>query len=80
MYHPLYTEGNRRIFLETAYETVYHLLGERSFGMDINHVEVDNPSCADPSAIYSLEELGAHVGRRNSSMVVDHHGTLMSLH
>lgn len=80
MYHPLYTEGNRRIFLETAYETVYHLLGERSFGMDINHVEVDNLSCADPDEVYSLEELGIHVGRRSSSMVVDHHGTLMSMH
>lgn len=79
MYHPLYTLGNRRIFLETAYETVYHLLGERSFGMDINHVEVNNLSCADPSAIYSLEELGIHVGRRSSSMVVDHHGTLMTM-
>lgn len=80
MYHPLYTEDNRRIFLEMAYETVYHLLGERSFGTDIGHVEVDNLSCADPENVYRLDELAAHIGWRSSSIRVDHNGTLRGMH
>ena len=80
MYHPLYTEKNARLFGETAYAVLYHLLGERSFGMDIGRVEVDNLSCAGPGDVYRLEELATHIGQRNSSMAVDHNGTLMNIH
>ncbi len=63
-----------------AYETVYHLLGERSFGTDIDRVVVENLSCADPDELYALEELATQIGRRSSSMVVDHYGALVSMH
>jgi hypothetical protein len=43
-------------------------------------VEVDNLSCAGPEEVYKLEELAVHISRRSSSMVVNHHGTLMSTH
>lgn len=80
MYHPLYTEDRVSLFLETAYETVYHLLGERSFGTDIDRVAVDNLSYADPEEVHALEELATQIGLRSSSMVVDHHGTLIRMH
>ena len=80
IYHPLYTADYRSLFWESAYETVYHLLGERSFGMHISYIGVDNLSNADPGDVHPLEELSAHIGWRLSSMVVDGNGTLLDMH
>ncbi|WP_315817654.1 hypothetical protein [Paraflavitalea speifideaquila] len=41
---------------------------------------VENLSCADPDELYALEELATQIGRRSSSMVVDHYGALVSMH
>ena len=77
VYHPLCTNENERVFLPLAYAAVYNLLGERSFGMDLGRVEVDNLSGADPEDIYRLEELPTHIGLRRSAFVIDHNGTLL---
>jgi hypothetical protein len=80
VYHPLCTKYNEHLLLQLAYTAVYNLLGERSFGMDIGHLEVANLSCVDPEEIHKLEELPIHIGLRQSSIVVDHNGTLLSMH
>jgi hypothetical protein len=80
VYHPLCTTYNTRVFLQLAYAAIYNLLGERSFGMDLGHLEVANLSCADTEEVYQLEELPTRIGRRSSSMVVDDNGTLLSMH
>lgn len=77
LYHPLYTEKYAGLFLETAYVVLYNLLGERSFGVDIGPVHVDNLSCADPDDVYKLEELATHIDQRSSPMAVDHNGALV---
>lgn len=80
VYHPLSTEDNERFILPLAYAAVYNLLGERSFGMDIDRVEVENLSCADLNDVHQLPALPAHIGKRQSAIVVDQNGTLMSMH
>jgi len=80
VYHPLYTKDNERIFLELAYEAIYNLLGERSFGMDLGHVHIDNLSCANTDEIHQLEELPYHISNRGSSLIVGKDGTLLNLH
>lgn len=80
VYHPLCTKDNELAFLELAYEAIYNLLGERSFGMDLGHVEMENLSCTDTSTIFQLEELPAHIGNRGSSLIVGQDGTLLNLH
>jgi hypothetical protein len=80
VYHPLCTKESEHHILELAYAAVYNLLGERSFGMDIGWLEVDNLSCADPEEIQKLEELPDCIGSRRSSMAVDHTGTLLNMH
>ena len=80
VYHPLCTENNERFILQLAYAAVYNLLGERSFGMDLGRLEVDNLSCADPEEVYQLSTLPTHIDLRRSAMAVDQHGTLLSKH
>ena len=80
VYHPLCTNENKYLFLELAYAAVYNLLGERSFGMDLGHLEVDNLSCADLNDVYQLSVLPTHVGWRTSAIVVDNNGTLLRMH
>lgn len=79
VFHPLYTEDNKRLFLQLAYSAVYNLLGERSFGMHISYIGVDNLSCADPGDVHPLKELPAHIGRSLSAVVVDANGSLLGL-
>jgi hypothetical protein len=76
VYHPLCTEKNERLFLQMANTAVYHLLGERAFGMDIGHLEVANLSSAGSKNVQKLEALPACIGSRRSSMVVDGNGRL----
>jgi hypothetical protein len=80
VYHPLCTEYNRRIYLDLAYEAVYNLLGERSFGLDIGLIEIENLSCADRDEVHQLSELPAHIGMRSSAMIIDNNGTLLGRH
>jgi hypothetical protein len=80
VYHPLCTEDNERFILQLAYAAVYNLLGERSFGLNIGHLEVENLSCADPDDVHPLSALPAHIDLRRSAMVVDHNGALLSRH
>jgi hypothetical protein len=80
VYHPLCTEENKSLFLQLAYAAVYNLLGERSFGIDLGHLEVDNLSYADPEEVYQLSALPTHIDLRRSAMAVDQHGTLLSKH
>lgn len=79
VYHPLCTNSNRRVLLQLAYSAVYNLLGERSFGIDLVHLEVDNLSYADPATIHPLEELPMHIGCRRSPMAVDDNGRLLGM-
>ena len=76
VYHPLCTKDNERFILQLAYAAVYNLLGERSFGLDIGQLEVDNLSCADHDDVHPLSALPTHIGWRQSAMVIDHNGTL----
>jgi hypothetical protein len=80
VYHPLSTENNRRIYLDLAYEAIYNLLGERSFGLDIGLIEIDNLSCADRDDVHKLSALPAHIGMRSSAMIIDNNGTLLGRH
>lgn len=79
VYHPICTEDNKRVFFQLAYAAVYNLLGERSFGMDLGRLEVENLSCADPNDVHQLASLSAHMGRRQSAIMVDENGTLLSM-
>ena len=80
VYHPLCTDSNKRLFLQLAYSAVYNLLGERSFGLHIGFIGVDNLSCADPDLVHPLATLPMHIGYRPSCLVVDGNGTLLDLH
>ena len=80
VYHPLCTDDNKRLFLQLAYSAVYNLLGERSFGLHVDFIGVDNLSYADPSLVHPLTALPMHIGRRPSCMVVDGNGSLLDLH
>ena len=79
IYHPLCTSENLRPFISLAYEAVYNLLGERSFGLDVDIYEVTNLSEADLNDVYPLEELPVHLGSRRSTIVVDGNGTLQGM-
>jgi len=78
VYHPLCTDENNRQFSILANEAVYNLLGERSFGMDLGRMEMDNLSGAGNEELYPLEELPSHISLRRPAMVIDHNGTLLS--
>jgi hypothetical protein len=80
VYHPLCTEDKRRLYLQLAYEAVYNLLGERSFGLDIGLIEIENLSCADQDDVHQLTELPTQIGMRSSAMVIDPNGTLLGRH
>jgi hypothetical protein len=71
-------EYNKPFILQLVYAAVYNLLGERSFGLDIDNLEVENLSCADPDHVYKLESLPTHIDLRRSAMMVDHNGALLS--
>lgn len=77
VYHPLCTKGNKHLIYQLAYTAVYNLLGERSFGLNIARLDVDNLSCADPDDVENLEALPDHIGR--SSMIVDSRGSLVTM-
>lgn len=79
VFHPLCTDDNKRLFLQLVYSAVYNLLGERSFGLHISHIGVENLSYADPDEVYPIKELPAHIGRGLSSVVVDKNGSLMEM-
>jgi hypothetical protein len=79
VYHPLCTKDNGFLFLQLANAAVFNLLGERSFGMDIGDLVVDNLSCADADNIHELLDLPTHIGLRKSDMGVDHNGNLLSM-
>ncbi|WP_276483767.1 hypothetical protein [Paraflavitalea pollutisoli] len=78
VYHPLCTDNNSAAFLQLAFAAVYNLLGERSYGLQIDTVEVDNLSCADLSSLHPLEELPLHIISHSSCMAVDGSGLLMN--
>ncbi|HMH31586.1 MAG TPA: hypothetical protein VK543_01080 [Puia sp.] len=79
VYHPLCTEKNERLFLQFANTAVYHLLGERVFGMNIGYLEVANLSSARSKNVQKLEALPDCIGSRRSSMVIDGNGRLLSM-
>ncbi|OQP62225.1 hypothetical protein [Niastella populi] len=76
VYHPLCGDDNAARFLELAYGALYNLLGERSFGLDLGHLEVDNLSNANRDNVYPIDELPTHIGWRKSPVVVGPDGTL----
>jgi hypothetical protein len=78
IYHPLCTEDNNRQFLLLAYDAMYNLLGERSYGADLGRAEMANLSAAGENEIYQFEELPTHISLRRPAMVIDHNGTLLS--
>ena len=79
VYHPLCTPENEHLIYQIAHTSVYNLLGERSFGMDIGRLHVANLSYADPDDVEELEALPACIGLRKSAMVVDSKGSLVSM-
>lgn len=78
VYHPLCTPENKHHIYQLANDAVYNLLGERSFGTDINWLEVANLSIADAADVEKLEALPECIGLRRSAMVVDSQGSLVS--
>lgn len=80
IYHPLCTEENEHTLLKLANAAVYNLLGERTFGLDIQYLEVANLSSADPKHLQKLEELPASLGSRSSAMMIDPDGRLLSMY
>jgi hypothetical protein len=79
VYHPLCTPFNEHQLLGLAYAAIYNVLGERSFGLDVRSVTMMNLSESEGATVHPLEELANHIGQRNSSMMVDHNGTLLNL-
>lgn len=79
VYHPLYTEENSHLLLQLALTAAYNLLGERSYGLDIKNLEVENLSAADPNAIYKIEDLPEIMGLRKSSLTIDSDGKLLGM-
>jgi len=77
VYHPLCTKENVRVMYCLAYDAVYNLLGERSFGNDISWMEVENLSYTDPAKVEELEKLPAYMALRRSEMVIDGEGNLV---
>jgi hypothetical protein len=80
VYHPLYRADNGFLFLQLVDAAIFNLLGERSFGTDIGHLDVDNLSCADLNDIHKLLDLPTHIGLRKSPLRVDLNGNLLSMH
>lgn len=78
VYHPMYTTDKRRVFLELAYGALYNVLGERSFGMDLRYLEVDNLSYAGQEPINRLSALPGLISRHRSDFVVDANGMLVN--
>jgi hypothetical protein len=79
MYHPLCSPHNVTNYLQVAYPAVYNLLGERTYGLEINHIGMENLSEADPDDVYPLEELPIHIALRKPTMVVGPNGTLQGM-
>jgi hypothetical protein len=79
IYHPLCTDDNKRVFLQLAYAAVYNLLGERSFGIDMGHLEMANLSSAAIADVHQLSALPIHIGSRRSAIMVDQDGTLLNM-
>lgn len=80
VYHPLCTDDNRRAFLRLAYDAVYNLLGEHSFGLYIEAIGVDNLSRADLAEVHPLEELPLHLPNHSPGLSVDGNGLLVDRH
>lgn len=77
VYHSLYTEEEHWIFQQVSEMAIYNILGERSFGLDIESICVTNLSCAPEDAVLiRLEELPAHVLSFKSSLMVDASGKI----
>lgn len=79
IYHPLCTSNNEHKITGLANAAIYNLLGERSYGTDIEVYEVVNLSYADPDEVQELEALPACMGMRQSAMVVDSQGSLVGM-
>jgi hypothetical protein len=79
VYHPLCTAENEHLIYQLANAAIYNLLGERSFGTDINGLQVANLSAADAGDIEKLEVLPECMGLRRSGIVVDKQGNLVSM-
>lgn len=77
VYHPLCTTSNSKQMCRLATGVVFNLLGERTFGEDIDYVDVDNLSCADPTGLADLESLPAALALRQSLAFVDPEGYLV---
>lgn len=80
VYHPLCTAENEVDFRELACAAIYNLLGERSYGTNIRHLDVTNRSLADSDNLRSLEELPALISCGNSPLMVDNYGNLIDKH
>lgn len=80
LYHPMCTDYNNHLFLRLAYGALYNVLGERSYGLDITSVEVENLSNAsDKATLHPLEVLPTYLGQRRSSITVDHNGMMWGI-
>jgi hypothetical protein len=79
IYHPLYSEKKKYAFYDLARNAIYNILGERSFGTDIRHIDLDNLSIAIPEEIYPLESLPDYIGSLKSSIIVDGSGNLLDM-
>ncbi len=76
VYHPLCTPENEMSLYRLANAAIYNLLGERSFGNDINDVQVLNLSTAVAKNLKELEELPDCIF--SSTLVIDGNGNLVS--
>jgi hypothetical protein len=79
VYHPLCTPENERLIFQLANIAVFNVLGERSFGIDIDRLQVANLSCADPDDVQELEALPGCIGHRKSDMMIDSQGNLVRM-
>lgn len=80
VFHPLCTLKNKHLIYHLASGAIYNLLGERSFGIDIDSMQVANLSEADPNDVQELEALPGSIGLRKSAIAVDSNGLLVNMH
>lgn len=76
VFHPSYTPENDILVYEVADQTIFNLLGERSFGNNIEEIDVANISTAETD---KLEKLNVLATIFNSGIVVTGNGSLVRL-
>jgi hypothetical protein len=79
IYHPMCTPQNEAILLAMAYAAVYNLLGERSYGLDIDRLTMANLSQAEVGKVHQMEELPLLISCRKPAMVIDDNGILKGM-